>query len=79
MSQRLPPEDPDGLHTPASTVFDCYDSQNCKPKFYDGHFNQDIDYNESEPTEETMNGYIQYLRDNDDELPENYYQRRKAN
>ena len=60
-------------------VFDCYDSQNCKPKFYDGHFNQDIDYNESEPTEETMYGYIQYLRDNDDELPENYYQRRKAN
>ena len=60
-------------------VFDCYDSQNCKPKFYDGHFNQDIDYNESDPTEETMYGYIQYLRDNDDELPENYYQRRKAN
>lgn len=60
-------------------VFDCYDSQNCKPKFYDGHFNEDIDYNESEQTEETMTGYIQYLKDNDDELPENYYQRRKAN
>ena len=59
-------------------VFSCYNSQCCKPKFYDGHFNTDFDYNEAEPTEETMEGYIKYLKDNDDELPDNFYQRRKA-
>lgn len=59
-------------------VFDCYDSQSCKPKFYDGHFDEDFDYNQAEPTEETMKGYIKYLKENDDELPEEYYQRRKV-
>lgn len=59
-------------------VFECYDSQNCKPKFYDGHFEEDIDYLESAPPEETKESYIQYLKENDDELPENFYQRRKA-
>ena len=60
-------------------VFESYDSQNCKPKFYDGHFDEDIDYNESEPPDETFSGYINYLKENDDELPENFYQRRKSN
>ena len=59
-------------------VFACYDSQNCKPKFYDGHFEEDIDLNIAEPTEQTMEGYIKYLKENDDELPENYYQKGKA-
>lgn len=59
-------------------VFECYDSQNCKPKFYENHFDEDIDYSESKDTEETLQGYIQYLQEMDDELPENYYQRRKA-
>ncbi len=59
-------------------VFECYDSQNCKPKFYENHFDEDIDYNESEPLENTLQGYITYLQQMDDELPENYYQRRKA-
>lgn len=59
-------------------VFECYDSQNCKPKFYEGHFEEDIDYNQSEPVEETLQGYLNYLKENDDELPENFYQRRKA-
>ena len=60
-------------------VFECYDSQSCKPKFYENHFDNDFDYNKSEPTEETLQGYIKYLQEMDDELPENYYQRRKAN
>jgi hypothetical protein len=60
-------------------VFECYDSQSCKPKFYENHFDKDFDYNKSEPTEETLQGYIKYLQEMDDELPENYYQRRKAN
>ena len=59
-------------------VFESYDSQSCKPKFYDGHFADDIDYNEAEDTEQTLEGYMKYLRENDDELPENYYQRKKT-
>ncbi len=59
-------------------VFECYDSQSCKPKFYEGHLDEDFDYKEAEPTEESFEGYKKYLEENDDELPENYYQRRKA-
>lgn len=59
-------------------VFDCYDSRNCKPKFYKGHMNEDFDYIESEPTEENYAAYIKYLLENDDELPENFYIKRKA-
>lgn len=55
-------------------VFALYSSQSCKPKFYEGHFNEDFDIFESKQMEETMQGYIQYLKDNDDELPPNYYQ-----
>ena len=54
-------------------VFECYDSQSCKPKFYDGHFDEDFDYEKSEPVVENIEGYIDYLKKNDDELPENYY------
>jgi len=57
-------------------VFSCYNSQCCKPKFYEGRFDKDIDYSLSEPTEQTLEGYIRYLEDNDDELPENYYRKR---
>ena len=59
-------------------VFDCYDHQSCKPKFYDGHFEEDFDYQESKQPEESLDGYIKYLEENDDELPQNYFQRRKA-
>lgn len=57
-------------------VFDCYDSQCCKPKFYDGHFDTDFDYSVAEPTEQTREGYVRYLSENDDELPENFYVKR---
>lgn len=57
-------------------VFECYDSKCCKPKFYDGHFRQDFDYSVAEPTEQTLEGYIKYLTENDDELPENFYMKR---
>ena len=48
------------------------------------HFEEDFDINESELTEHSLAGYIKYLEDNDDELPEGYYQsktvkRRKDN
>ena len=59
-------------------VFACYDSQSCKPKFYDGHFEQDFDYQQSEPAEETLESYIKFLNNNDDELPDKFYQSRSA-
>lgn len=59
-------------------VFDCYDSQSCKPKFYQGHFDENFDYKQAKPTEQTLEGYIKYLEENDDELPKNFYQRRKS-
>lgn len=58
-------------------VFECYNSQSCKPKFYAGHLNEDFDYSESIEYDETFEDYIKYLEKADDELPENYYQRRK--
>jgi len=57
-------------------VFKCYDSQSCKPKFYAGHFDEDFDLNYTTPTQENIQGYIDYLHQNDDELPENFYQKR---
>ena len=57
-------------------VFSLYDSQSCKPKFYSGHFEEDFDYNPSKPTEESLEGYIRFLEEVDDELPNNFYQRR---
>ena len=55
-------------------VFALYSSQSSKPKFYEGHFDEDFDINESEVLPETIDGYIRYLLDNDDELPDGYYQ-----
>ena len=59
-------------------VFALYDSQSCKPKFYDGHLEEDFDIQESKTTEESLEGYIKYLEESDDELPKNFYQRRKS-
>lgn len=58
-------------------VFDCYDSQSCKPKFYDGHFDSDFDYKQSEPTAETLDGYKHFLHEFGDEFPEKFYARRR--
>ena len=59
-------------------VFDCYDSQSCKPKFYNGHLQDDFDYEQARPTDETLDGYVRYLQEFDDELPDNFYIKRKA-
>ena len=66
----------DDIVTANYNVFDCYDSQSCKPKFYDGHFADDFDYEQAEPTPETIDGYIKYLQAFNDELPDNFYQSR---
>ena len=57
-------------------VFACYDSQSCKPKFYEGHLQNDFDYSEAVPADNSFEGYVRYLQENDDELPENYYMKR---
>ena len=57
-------------------VFALYSSQSCKPKFYEGHLDEDFDIQESEKLEESVEGYIKFLQENDDEMPENYYQSR---
>lgn len=56
-------------------VFACYDSQCCKPKFYDGHLDCDIDYKQAECIEDNIEGYIKYLKEMDDELPLNFYKK----
>ena len=60
-----------------SNTLDCYNSQSCKPKFYAGHLQEDIDYLSAEPVGETCEDYISYLEEFDDELPENYFQSRR--
>ena len=59
-------------------VFELYDSQNCKPKFFAGHFDNDIDYKKSNYKLETLDDYIKYLEENDDELPKNFYVKRST-
>ena len=38
---------------------------------------EDFDIKVSEPIEESLDGYIKFLKENDDEFPENFYQRRQ--
>ncbi len=52
-----------------------YDSQSCKPKFYDGHFEDKFIDDVSSPVDESVEGYLEYLSANDDEMPENYYKK----
>ena len=59
-------------------VFSCYDSRSCKPKFYAGHFDEDIKYTPAEPTEQSLAGYIKFLRGFDDELPKGFYTSNKG-
>ncbi len=51
-------------------VFELYDSQNCAPKFYAGHFNSDYDLNYKKLNGNSKQDYIQYLKDLDDEMPD---------
>lgn len=59
-------------------VFDLYDSKSCKPKFYDGHMDEDFDIDVGEEVDESKEGYIKFLEEFDDELPEDFYQKRKV-
>lgn len=57
------------------SVFNIYDSRSCKPKFYDGHFEEQYLNDLSDKTTESLEGFIEYLIKNDDELPENFYKK----
>jgi len=59
-------------------VHDCYNSQMCKPKFYEGHFDKDFDTQEHTPLVEDIDGYIRYLQDSDDELPKDFYNTKRS-
>ena len=54
-------------------VHACYNSQMCKPKFYEGHLDEDFDTAEHTPIVEDIDGYIRYLQECDDELPKDFY------
>ncbi len=53
----------------------CYDHQSCKPKFYDCHMDEDFDYSPAIPYGGTLDGYIKYLEETDDELPQGFYRK----
>lgn len=59
-------------------VHECYNSQMCKPKFYDRHLNEDFDTVEHTPLVENIDGYICYLKENDDELPDGFYDTKRS-
>ena len=60
------------------SVLSCYDCRSCKPKHYEGHLNEDFELNECEPVEETIESYVKYLEEFDDELPKGFYQKRSV-
>lgn len=53
----------------------CYNHQSCKPKFYDCHMDEDFDYSPAVPYGNDIDGYIKYLEENDDELPQGFYRK----
>ncbi|MCL2631422.1 MAG: hypothetical protein FWD49_07920 [Firmicutes bacterium] len=60
-------------------VHNCYNHQMCRPKFYQGHLNEDYDTCEHEPLMETRGGFADYLSELDDELPRGFYKSDKIN
>lgn len=59
-------------------VHECYNSQMCKPKFYDGHTTENYDTAEHTPIIENIEGYIKHLEEADDELPDNFYNTKRG-
>lgn len=67
-------------------VFDIYDSQSCKPKFYDGYLkyiesdlqfdNSAIDYTSFSLDDESALSYIKYLETFKDDYPDNFYMKK---
>lgn len=64
--------------TDTQNLHDCYDHQSFKPKFYDGHMDEDFDYLPSELTGDRAEDYIRILEKFDDEYPTGFYQKRTA-
>jgi hypothetical protein len=53
-----------------------YNSQMMKPRFFDGQIYGDFDTKPCTPICETIDGYIKYLAETDDELPQDFYGKR---
>jgi hypothetical protein len=56
-------------------VFKLYNSQNCKPKFFEGHLDQDFDLFETKSPIISKESYQNYLQELDDELPKEFYRK----
>ncbi len=59
-------------------VFRSYDSRSCKPYFYKGHMDKDLDYDVAKITEESFDGYVKYLERYDKEYQKKYYIKRSS-
>lgn len=57
-------------------VFALYDSQVMKPKFIEGHFSKDFDYELSKFPERSIDGYKTFCKMVSEEIPEGFYQKR---
>lgn len=53
-------------------IFEFYDSFGCKPKFYEAHLSDDIDYLEAQMPGNDYDGYVRWITEFDEEKPENY-------
>ena len=56
-------------------VFNLYDSRCLKPLFYAGHTLDDFDRAPAHVTDNTLEGYVGYMREHLDELPKGFYKR----
>lgn len=59
-------------------VCSMYDHKSCKPKFIDGHYDDDFTQNYGEDCGSTPEELIAYLEKYDDEMPTGFYERRKV-
>lgn len=57
-------------------VFALYDSQVMKPKFLEGHFSKDFDYELSSFPERSIDGYKAFCKMVGEAIPEGFYQKR---
>lgn len=59
-------------------AFALYDYKSSKPLFYDGHFESDFDIKISNKTDGSLESYIKILLEFDDELPANFYIKKRG-
>lgn len=58
-------------------IYDLYDSQGCKYRFFEGHMTEDFDLREAAPLPSTFEEYQTYMDTVDDERPAEYTAKKK--